>query len=111
MRRIRSEVGEPSCENEQAKVDMELNLPDAWSIAHSMMDHVTVTIGREVYQPIQFHTLEVGPVSMTTTIRQGETVQDAMDRATKHCEERMSKLFEAKLEDFRRRRERVRGDR
>lgn len=39
---------------------------------------VSVTIGRQVFSPIQFHTFEVGPFSMTRDLRDGETAEEAL---------------------------------
>lgn len=44
-------------------------------------DTVTVTWGAEKYAPIQYHNFDVGPFATTTTIRDGETAEEAIDRA------------------------------
>lgn len=44
-------------------------------------DQITVTWGAEKYAPIQYNNFDVGPFSTTTTIREGETAEEATDRA------------------------------
>lgn len=44
---------------------------------------VTVTWGKELCSPKQFHTYEVGPYSATTTVREGETLVQAAARLMK----------------------------
>src|SRR5690349_15140793 len=44
-------------------------------------DSITVTIGKEILYPVKFNGVEVGPLSMTVRIRQGETAGKAYERA------------------------------
>lgn len=46
-----------------------------------MADRVTYTWAEERYSPIQYQTFGVGPFSYTTEVREGETPEQAMDRA------------------------------
>src|SRR4051812_39835594 len=43
-------------------------------------DTVSITWGRECFAPIRFHSVEVGPFSVTVTVRPGETGGQAWER-------------------------------
>ena len=66
----------------------------------SVGDEVTVTAGRETYTPIRFHTFEVGPFAVTTRVRQGETGQQAFERATRFLQRLFVVEHEKKLAQF-----------
>ena len=44
-------------------------------------DILTVTWGKELFSPRQFHTFEVGPFSMTVAVKPGQTRSDAFSEA------------------------------
>lgn len=63
-------------------------------------DSFTVTHGKEVFTPIKFHTYEVGPLSVSVTIRKGESVTDAYTRARRFLETAFQAEFELKKRDY-----------
>ena len=58
---------------------------------------VTVTLGKELFCPVQYYSFEVGPYSITTQVREGETVEEACTRARKRLEAVQAEDFELKL--------------
>jgi len=58
---------------------------------------VTVTLGKELFCPVQYYSFEVGPYSLTTQIREGETVEEACARARKRLEVVQAEDFELKV--------------
>lgn len=44
-------------------------------------DTITVTLGEQVFAPIQYNSFRVGPFSCTTTIKEGESPEAAYTRA------------------------------
>jgi hypothetical protein len=50
-----------------------------------MATTVTVTWGEQLIAPIQFNNFKIGPFSMTTEIRPGESEEQAMARAYAAC--------------------------
>lgn len=48
-------------------------------------DKIFCTWGPEKYSPIQYHTFDVGPFAVETTVRAGETGQAAFERGMKVC--------------------------
>lgn len=68
---------------------------------------VTVTWGKEYFQLIQFNGFDVGPISLTTRVREGETVGQAVARAAAALEtaaqaeyQRKSRGHVARLRDL-----------
>ncbi len=47
-------------------------------------DKVTYTMGQESFAPVSYNSFTVGPFSATTTIRKGETGEDAYYRCFKY---------------------------
>lgn len=43
-------------------------------------DRVSATFGKETIQPLPYHSIEVGPFTATTEVRQGETLTKALER-------------------------------
>jgi hypothetical protein len=106
MRRKQSGIavaGEAQCEDQAIQ-------PMQSKVSSESLETVTVTVGRECFQPIQFHSLEIGPISRTTAVREGETVEQAMDRATEDCRRQLSKQFDQKMQDFRERYGKIRSE-
>lgn len=72
-------------------------------------DTVDATIGKETFYPIKFNGFDVGPIRVTTTVREGETGDDAFLRARGSAEAMFLAEFDLKLRDYFKRLERV-GD-
>jgi hypothetical protein len=64
---------------------------------------VTVRSGREVFSPVQYHSMEVGPVTVTTTLGEGETPLEAQRRCQPLLEEMIQDEFTSKMENYFRR--------
>lgn len=60
-------------------------------------EQLTVTWGKELFQPLKFHNFEVGSFVLTVTIRQGETVAEAAGRAQRELEQLAHREFREKL--------------
>lgn len=60
-------------------------------------ESVTVTTGREGYSPIPYHTFEVPTVSLTTSVRAGETVADAVARVQAMLDPLNERMYAAGL--------------
>jgi len=60
-------------------------------------DEVSVTIGRELYSPIRYQTFEVGPYTVVTKVRPGETAREAFARARAVAQEAWDQEFEEKV--------------
>lgn len=63
-------------------------------------DSFTITHGKEVFSPIRFHVYEVGPVSVTCTLRKGEGLDEAYARARRFLEIAFHAEFELKQRDY-----------
>lgn len=61
---------------------------------------LTVTWGREHFQPIQFHGFDVGPFEAVVTVQAGETVEQAFGRAQARLRELAEAEWPAKLEAY-----------
>lgn len=72
-------------------------------------DTVDATVGKETFYPIKFNGFDVGPVRVTTKVREGETGDDAFLRARGSAEAMFLAEFDLKLRDYFKRLERV-GD-
>lgn len=57
---------------------------------------VTATWGEERFCPVQYNTFGVGPFSFTTTVREGETPEQALQRAYGVVEAAAERCFEQK---------------
>jgi hypothetical protein len=64
------------------------------------IDDVTVTWGEEVYSPVQYNSFRLGPYSMTTAVRPGETRAQAFERAYDDLERLAAASFAKKREAF-----------
>lgn len=60
-------------------------------------EQLTVTWGKELFQPLRYHNFEVGSFVLTVTIRRGETVYSAFDRAQKELAQLAEMEFREKL--------------
>lgn len=65
-----------------------------------MAETVTVTWGEEVYSPISYNTLKVGPLSYTTTVKDNETPYEAGVRAMAVVQELFAEQFQIKIDEF-----------
>jgi exopolyphosphatase/pppGpp-phosphohydrolase len=69
---------------------------------------LTVTWGKEVLQPLQFHSIEIGPFQITRKTTKGESVNAAAewyDEMERWAEEQ----FQKKVAQFKKRVTRLRG--
>lgn len=66
----------------------------------SAVETVTVTWGKELYAPKQFHNFDVGPFSATVALRSGETHAQAMMRVADECERVIETLRRRKTESY-----------
>jgi hypothetical protein len=65
--------------------------------------NITVRSGREVFSPVSYHSMEVGPVMVTTTLGEGETMLEAQKRCQPLLEEMIQDEFMQKMENYFRR--------
>ncbi len=63
-------------------------------------DSFTITHGKEVFSPVRFHVYEVGPISVTVTLRNGEGLDEAYARARRFLEIAFIAEFQLKQRDF-----------
>lgn len=63
-------------------------------------EYVEVTWGEESYSPIPFQTFRVGPFSMRTKVKAGETPEQAMERAMVALGKFAASNYKAKLREF-----------
>ena len=63
-------------------------------------DEISVTVGREVFTPVKFQTFDVGPCSATVRLRKGESVRDAMLRASNVARSLFRAEYEEKVSGF-----------
>jgi hypothetical protein len=64
------------------------------------IDEVTVTYGAQKFSPIQFHTLDIGPFTMTTPVGPNETPEEAFGRAYAFLERQARAAFKAVLPEY-----------
>ena len=63
-------------------------------------DRITITYGKEIYSPVSYNTYEVGPFSIETTVRQGETYEQAFERGYNQLIAIAARAFEHKRKQF-----------
>lgn len=63
-------------------------------------DSIEVTIGRSIIYPVKFNGLEVGPLTMSVRVRQGETPGQAWSRARSVLEELYQAELDLRLKEF-----------
>lgn len=78
------------------------------SLPTSQARTITVTLGRECFQPLQFNTVEVGPISVTAAMVEGETIAAAYMRLRAALTPLFQTEYELKLQDFLERRRQMR---
>lgn len=61
---------------------------------------LTVVWAKETFWPTRSHGFEIGPITMTVTLRHGEPSQDAYDRCWKQLEAMALKMYLSKREAF-----------
>jgi hypothetical protein len=61
---------------------------------------IEVTCGRETFFPIKFNGFDVGPVTVRTQVRAGETAREAYSRAAAAARAMFSAAFDVKLGDY-----------
>lgn len=64
------------------------------------LEQITVSSGREVYAPIPYHTFEIGPITLSSVIRENEAYEDAIERCSSILNDAIAKQFTEKLEGF-----------
>jgi hypothetical protein len=83
----------------QPRVDLPVGEPARVSWNENATE-LTVTWGREVFQPMKFHAFEIGSFQLTVRVGDGETVQQAADRALDELEAIADREFERKSARF-----------
>lgn len=63
-------------------------------------DEVAFTVGREGFTPVKFHTFEVGPFTVTTKVREGETGAEAVARARVAAQAIFDAEYKRKLDAY-----------
>lgn len=63
-------------------------------------DVVTVTLGAQKFAPVQYHSIDVGPFSMTTTVGVGESIADVNARCLPQLQALVDAAFAAELPKF-----------
>lgn len=61
---------------------------------------MTFTRGREVFWPLKFHSVEVGPFSVSLNPRANESYAELADRAYELLEELFAQEFERTIERY-----------
>lgn len=61
---------------------------------------ITVTLGREVFTPLAYSSFEVGPISLTADVREGETANQAYIRIRASLSIAFRTEFEVKFQDY-----------
>lgn len=67
---------------------------------HQAQDKISVTAGQETFSPIPYHSFTIGPVTIETTIADGETMEQAYERAYALAAKLLKSQYEPKLEEF-----------
>jgi hypothetical protein len=65
-----------------------------------MDDSIEVVWGPQKFAPISFHSFDVGPLTMRTTIRKGETPEQAFERAYSFLASQGRRVYEQELKLF-----------
>jgi len=63
-------------------------------------ESVTVTWGKETFRPCQFMAFDVGPFSVTVSVRRGETIREAAGRAMVELDAIAEEEFSRKTAEF-----------
>lgn len=63
-------------------------------------DEVVATFAPEKFAPIQFHSFDIGPFIAKTKVREGETGEEAMQRAYNVARNFARKTFPEKRDEF-----------
>lgn len=64
------------------------------------INSINVTWGKEVFRPLQYHSLEIGPFQATVERAAGESLQAAIDRAMAEMEIAADRELESKTQLF-----------
>lgn len=62
-----------------------------------MVCEVEVTVGPETYVPVAHASFTVGPISLKTAVRRGETAEQACLRASRRLEALQARLYRRAL--------------
>ncbi len=68
--------------------------------AGARITSLTVTWGAEKLSPIQYHTIDVGPISATVEVPEGMSAESAHRAVISELRHLVANQFEAQLEDF-----------
>ncbi len=63
-------------------------------------DQITVVFGEEKVCPRQYHVLTLGPFTCTTTVKKGETREQAIERAEAFLRKHAQASYRTKLADY-----------
>jgi hypothetical protein len=63
-------------------------------------DKLTVVFGQQKFAPVQYHIIDIGPFTVETTVKPGETDEQAYARAYTFLEAQAKKAFKAALPEF-----------
>jgi hypothetical protein len=63
-------------------------------------DALTVTLGKELFSPVRYHSFEVGPITVTIKVRSGEASDDAFMRAHRILDVMFEAEFDLKRKQF-----------
>jgi hypothetical protein len=63
-------------------------------------DVITVVYGQQKFAPVQYHSFDIGPFSMSTTPRPGETYEQAYERAYGFLESCAKNAYKSALAAF-----------
>ena len=77
---------------------VELGGPAAQPVASGML--FTLTMGKTTLFPVKFEGFEVGPISATVTVKEGETYGDVWQRARAALEQLYEAEFDLRLREF-----------
>ena len=66
-------------------------------------DTITVTYGKELFAPIQYHSFEIGPFTYTTQIQENEDAEIAATRAYAFLMKVARATFVTKMTEFKQR--------
>ena len=73
-------------------------------------DTITLTFGGELYAPVQYNNWTLGPFTMGTTIRKGETEDDAIERLQTALNKHAKAEYERKSVGFLKRLRKTKAD-
>lgn len=73
---------------------------DALNPGASGEDVITVTFPEQSFSPVQFHSCRLGPYYFRTTVKKGETPEQAMERAQKFVDAHARKQWPIVMKEY-----------